>query len=56
VDLVDARTDGLKLSLKLYHGLELRSDCQHLITEAPNIELALLSLDLCKETIQITEV
>jgi hypothetical protein len=34
VDLVDARTDGLKLSLKLYHARELQLDYQQLMTEA----------------------
>ena len=33
--LVDARTDGLKLSLKLYHARELQLDYQQLMTEAP---------------------
>jgi protein-S-isoprenylcysteine O-methyltransferase Ste14 len=32
---MDARTDGLKLSLKLYHARELRLNYQQLITEAP---------------------
>jgi hypothetical protein len=35
VDLVDARTDGLKLSLKLYHVRELQLDYQQSVTEAP---------------------
>ena len=35
MDLVDARTDGLKLSLKLYHGSELQLGYQQLIAEAP---------------------
>ncbi len=34
-DLVDARTDGLKLSLKLYHARELQLDYQQSIAEAP---------------------
>jgi len=36
VDLVNGRTDGLKLSLKLYHGNELQLAYQQLITEAPD--------------------
>jgi len=36
VDLGDARTDGPKLSLKLYHTREFQSDYQHLMTEAPH--------------------
>jgi len=36
-DLVNRRTDGLKLSLKLYHGNELQLTYQQLMTEAlPN--------------------
>ena len=35
MDLFDARTDGLKLSLKLYHARELQLDYQQLMTEAP---------------------
>jgi hypothetical protein len=38
VDLVNGRTDGLKLSLKLYHGNELQLAYQQLITEAPRRE------------------
>jgi hypothetical protein len=34
-DLVDARTDGFKLSLKLYHWSELRLGYQQSIAEAP---------------------
>ena len=33
-DFVDARTDDLKLSLKLYHGCDLRLDDPQLMTEA----------------------
>jgi hypothetical protein len=33
-DLVDARTDGFKLSLKLYHRSELRLSYQQSIAEA----------------------
>ena len=32
---VDARTDGLKLSLKLHHAGELQLDYQQLMTEVP---------------------
>jgi hypothetical protein len=35
MDLGDARTDGLKLSLKLYHARELQLNYQQLMTEAP---------------------
>ena len=35
VDLVDARTDGLELSLKLYHGSELQVGYQQSIAETP---------------------
>ena len=35
MDLVDARTDGLKLSLKLYHARELQLSYQQLTMEAP---------------------
>jgi hypothetical protein len=35
VDLDDARTNDLKLSLKLYHVGELQLDCQQLMMEAP---------------------
>jgi hypothetical protein len=35
-DLVDARTDGFKLSLKLYHRSELRLGYQQSIAEAPS--------------------
>jgi len=34
--LVNGRTDGLKLSFKLYHGNELQLAYQQLITEAPH--------------------
>jgi hypothetical protein len=37
VDLVDTRTDGLKLSLKLYHANRLPLVHQQLTTEAPVI-------------------
>jgi hypothetical protein len=36
VNLLDARTDGLKLSLKLYHAHELRLVYQQSMTEAPH--------------------
>jgi integrase len=39
-DLVDARTNGFKLSLKLYHQSELRLGYQQSIAEAPRLELA----------------
>ena len=35
MDFLEVRTDGLKLSLKLYHPSELQLDCQQLRTEAP---------------------
>jgi hypothetical protein len=45
VDPLDARTDGLELSLKLYHGSELLWGYQHLMTEAPEFA-ALVSSNL----------
>jgi hypothetical protein len=36
VDLVGARTDGVKLSLKLYHARELQLGYQQSMTEAPH--------------------
>jgi hypothetical protein len=39
MDLVDARTAGLKLSPKLYHANELRPIHQQLMTEAPGTVL-----------------
>ena len=35
VDFLEARTDGLKLSLKLYHAGHLQLDYQQLMAEAP---------------------
>ncbi len=35
MDLVDGRTDGLELSLKLYHAGELQLGYQQSMTEAP---------------------
>jgi len=35
MDLGDARTDGLKLSLKLYHARELQLNYEQLMTQAP---------------------
>jgi hypothetical protein len=35
VDLGDARTDGVKLGLKLYHAREFQLDSQQLAAEAP---------------------
>ena len=37
VDLGNARTDGVKFGLKLYHAREFQLDCQQLATEAPRI-------------------
>ncbi len=48
MDLVDARTNGLKLSLKLYHVRELRLDYQQSIAEA-------LGKDLKTEAVAGTE-
>ena len=39
MDLVEGRTDGLKLSLKLYHAGELQLGYQQLMTEAPALDL-----------------
>jgi len=35
VDPVDTKTDGVTLSLKLYHAPEFQLDYQQLMTEAP---------------------
>jgi hypothetical protein len=45
-DLVDARTDGFKLSLKLYHRSELRLGYQQSIAEAPPEPLLSASKDV----------
>ena len=37
MDLVNGRTDGLKSSLKLYHGNELQLAYQQLMAEAPEM-------------------
>jgi hypothetical protein len=47
-DLVDGRTAGLKLSLKLYHAHELPLDHQHLITEASPSDFDVTSLPRCE--------
>jgi hypothetical protein len=36
MDLVDSRTNGLEVSLKLYHADELQLGYQQLMTEAPS--------------------
>jgi hypothetical protein len=46
-DLVDARTDGLKLSLKLYHAREFQLDYQQSIAQAP-LELCICAFRLLK--------
>jgi hypothetical protein len=42
VDLGDARTDGVKLGLKLYHAREFQLDSQQLAAEAPFLAVLLL--------------
>jgi hypothetical protein len=42
VELIDGRTDGTELSLKLYHESELQAGYQQSVTEAPGELLGLL--------------
>jgi hypothetical protein len=40
VDLIEGRSDGLELSLKLYHAGELQLGYQQLMAEAPGVEIS----------------
>ena len=44
LDPVDDRTNGLELSLKLYHKHKLRRGCQHLMAAAPSFVLTIASM------------
>jgi hypothetical protein len=48
MDLGDARTDGLKLSLKLYHARELQLNYEQLMRQAPNKRTSWTNLKDCQ--------